>query len=130
MTTERTAPEIDKTLVLSTAHVPGLSRTDDGRALHETPDLDVSADHEIRVSPHAYGWDVVLTVTLEDHGDLGLLTETGRDPYVPAWMKPAILLALSCGCRRISYDRDARPASSVAVVAYPGRTFSLPAYDW
>lgn len=124
--------EIDKTLILSTAHIPGMTPAVSPcfYFLHETPDLDVSEGCDVRVSPHECGWDVVITCALEDIGDLGVITKTGRDPDVPDWMKPAILLALASGCRRISYDRDGNDSTEWVVPGYPGRAFSLPIYAW
>lgn len=51
-------------------------------------------------------------------------------PDDPDWMKPAILLAAASGCRRISYDCDARATPEVSVPGYPGKVFNLPVYDW
>lgn len=125
--------ETDKTLILSTAHIPGMNGTRNNLSfyfLHETPDLDVNDGHDVRVSSHEYGWDVVITCALEDMGDLGFVADTGLDPDVPDWMKPAILLALASGCRRISYDNDGNDSEEWTVPGYPGKVFNLPVYDW
>ena len=82
--TASTGLEIEKTLVLSTAHMP-----------ESHPDFG-----ELRASPHEYGYIVFL---LSSHPSP---EASGNLERAPDWIKPAILLADNNGCNYINFDRD------------------------
>lgn len=105
-TTGDTAAEVERVLVLSTAHLSGPTALDDmqrdARCTWDIP----------RVSAHEYGWLVFFGGQPEDGG-----AEDFVGP-VPSELLEAIRLARAHGCSRIDFDQDGPLLES------------LPAFDW
>lgn len=84
---------IERSLTLSTAHVPGnalVPGCDDGAV--------ESLIGDFRIVSHQYGWIVFM------HGR----PEPGeRGPDMPAWFEPIARLAWRYDCSLVHFDRDA-----------------------
>lgn len=92
MTTARNTPEISRTLVLSTAHVPG--------HLAKSVALDLQQDDfYVPVDQYTQGWTC--------HVCMETIFEFVESTPREHWFKPVLMVALENKCDRVQFDCDA-----------------------
>lgn len=98
-------PMIEKSLTLSTTHVP---RNSPGS-------LKLFDFGNLTVGRHKYGWIVMVPIS-----DVDELENLRASEYmdIPEWLMPILKLAARNGCTTINFDRDARKLDG------------LETYDW